>query len=398
MAKNSTSRARTRRPLLWAGVALAMVAVGTTAGILASRSTSRPSAPPPTRRVVALGDSVPYGHGLANPYPTPQLGLPDSAVSQGPSTQAYPSLVTHALGLTMRVRSTNCRLVGDQLSISGAVADAADDTARDTQCLRPPELTRNLADEVAAAGLAAHPARLVLVQAGADDIDFAACLENELVRVSGFDIGFGTTCVDNGTVTPEVAKKLAAVRASLAATIEELSPESKSVAVLDYYQPIPPPAQISDGSLHTHTGTNLVCSALKSNAGATAAAAQVVLAALNQAIAGAVTDAEAHHVHNVRLIDVADVMNGHAMCTADPWVFTAQGVPAMTLSGDLTKILAAKACTATDAVHPSSFCRTLQADALGAVNNLKRYLWRVAHPTADGQRALALATEQALRR
>ena len=69
-----------------------------------------------------------------------------------------------------------------------------------------------------------HPARLVLVQAGADDIDFAACLENELVRVLGFDIGFGNTCVINGAVTPDVAPKLAAVRASLAATIERCRP------------------------------------------------------------------------------------------------------------------------------------------------------------------------------
>jgi hypothetical protein len=397
MADDNTASARTRRPLLWAGVALALVAVGVAAGILATRSTTPPPAPPAVTRVVALGDSVPYGHGLANPYPTPQLGLPSSAASQGPSTQAYPSLVTHALDLTMRVRPTNCRLVGDQLSISGAVADAADNTAHDTQCLRPPRLTRNLADEVAAAGLAKHPARLVLVQAGADDIDFAACLENELVRVMGFDIGFGNTCVSNGTVTPDVAQKLAAVRESLAATIEELSPSTKSVAVLDYYQPIPQPGQISDGSVHSHAGTNLVCTALKSNAGPTAAAAQVVLSALNQAIAGAVSDAEAHRVHNVRLVDVSGVMSGHGMCTADPWVFTAEGIPAMTLSGDLAKILAAKACTSTDAVHPSSLCATLQADALGAVNNLKRYVWRVAHPTADGQRALAVATLHALR-
>ena len=226
-------------------------------------------------------------------------------MSQGPSTRAYPSLVAHALGLTMSVRPTNCHLVGDQLAISGAVADASDNTAPDTQCLRPPHQTRNLADEVAAAGLAAHPARLVLVQAGADDIDFAACLENDLVRVLGLDMGFGNTCVSNGTVTPEVAKKLVAVRTSLAATIEGLSPHTKAVGVLDYYQPIPEPAQIDDGSVHSHAGTNLVCTALKSNAGVTAAAAQVVLSALNGAIAGAVTDAEAHHVDNVRLIDVS---------------------------------------------------------------------------------------------
>src|SRR6202034_3132714 len=106
-------------------------------------------------------------------------------------------------------------------------------------------------DEVAAAGLAQHPARLVLVQAGADDIDFAACLENDLVRVLGFDIGFGNTCVNGTSVTPDVAQELAAVRASLAATIEALSPHAKTVGVLDYYQPVPQPAQIADGSVHS---------------------------------------------------------------------------------------------------------------------------------------------------
>ena len=41
-------------------------------------------------RAVALGDSVPYGHGLANPYLTPQIGLPADAVSQGPSPPGLP--------------------------------------------------------------------------------------------------------------------------------------------------------------------------------------------------------------------------------------------------------------------------------------------------------------------
>ena len=64
--------------------------------MLATRGSTPPPRPaPPITRAVALGDSVPYGHGLANPYPTPQLGLPSTAVSQGPSTQAYPSLVAH---------------------------------------------------------------------------------------------------------------------------------------------------------------------------------------------------------------------------------------------------------------------------------------------------------------
>ncbi len=84
----------------------------------------------------------------------------------------------------MTVRPTNCHLVGDQLAISGAVADPADNTARDGQCPDPPQPARNLGNEIAAADLAQHPARLVLLQDGADDIHFSACLEYELARVA----------------------------------------------------------------------------------------------------------------------------------------------------------------------------------------------------------------------
>ena len=143
--------------------------------------TTAPS-PALSTRAVALGDSVPYGHGLANPYPTPQIGLPADALSQGPSTEAYPTLVARHLRLTMTVRPTNCHLTGDQLAISGAVADGSDNTSRDGQCPVPPRQARNLTDELAATGLVQHPARLVLLQDGADDIDFSACLEYQLAR------------------------------------------------------------------------------------------------------------------------------------------------------------------------------------------------------------------------
>ena len=54
-----------------------------------------------------------------------------------------------------------------------------------------------------------------------------------------------------------------------------------------------------DGPLHSSAGTNLVCTALKANGAATYGASQIVLAALNQAIEGAVSDARAHHIANV---------------------------------------------------------------------------------------------------
>ena len=53
--------------------------------VLATRSSPPPApTPSPSTRAVALGDSVPYGHGLANPYLTPQQGLPADAGLPGP--------------------------------------------------------------------------------------------------------------------------------------------------------------------------------------------------------------------------------------------------------------------------------------------------------------------------
>src|SRR5580692_6987020 len=105
------SRGGARRPL-WVGLGVAVVVVVTVASIVrAVQQPSHPPGPAPapvvSTRAVALGDSVPYGHGLANPYPSPQIGLPAGAVSQGPSRLAYPSLVARDLALTMTVRPTN---------------------------------------------------------------------------------------------------------------------------------------------------------------------------------------------------------------------------------------------------------------------------------------------------
>jgi hypothetical protein len=384
-------------------VIAAVVVVALVAGsvVLVSRSAPPPNVPPPpppeSTRAVALGDSVPYGHGLANPYLTPQIGLPTLAVSQGPSTQAYPSLVAGALGLTMTVRTSNCHLTGDQLAISGAVADGADNTSRDGQCPKPPQQARNLSDEIAATDLAQRPARLVLLQDGADDIDFSQCLVYQLARVLGTGIGLGTACVANGSVTPKIAADLANVRTSLARAIEAVAPHASTVAVLDYYQPIPEPSQIAGGTATSHLHTNLVCSGLKANAATTYSAAQVVLAALNRAVAGAVGDARTHHVTNVTLIDVSHALDGHGICTANPWVFSGEPVPDTTLAADAEQILAAKACSETDALHGAGSCASLTRSARAAENSLEGYVWRAAHPTAAGQRSIAAFVERNLR-
>jgi hypothetical protein len=387
-----------RSPVFWvvAGVVLAGLIAG---GVVLASGSRRPSAPSvsTSTRAVALGDSVPYGHGLANPYRTPQVGLPAGAVSQGPAMLAYPSEVARDLGLTMTVRKTNCDLTGDQLAISGAVADPADDTVRDTQCLHPPQQARNLGDEMAAADLTGHPARLVLLQAGADDIDFGSCLEYELARALGIGFGIGTSCVENGAVTAEVATRLSNVRTSLAHAIESMAPHARTIAVLDYFQPVPPPSEIADDTAASGLSTNLVCTGLKANAAAAYAAAQVVASALNKAIAGAVTDARAHHVTNATLVDISASLTGHGMCTADPWVFSGELVPDTTLAADLEHLVAAKTCDGTTALHGAMTCASLIASADRAEASLAGYVWRAAHPTAAGQHAIASVVESQLR-
>jgi hypothetical protein len=139
-----------------------------------------------------------------------------------------------------------------------------------------------------------------------------------------------------------------------------------------------------------------VCAGLKPNASSTYAAAQIVLDALNRAVAGAVEDARAHHVRNVTLVDVAQAFDGHGMCTTDPWVFSGEPVPDSTLGTDAAHILEAKACSGTDLLHGAAACTATSASGLAAERNLQDYVWRAAHPTAAGQRALAAAVEQQL--
>jgi hypothetical protein len=378
-------------------VVLALGAAGT--AIFATQSpTPGPLSPTASTRAVALGDSVPYGHGLHNPYRTPQVGLPEGWVSQGPSALAYPSRVASALGLTMSVRTTNCDLTGDQLAVSGAVADAADNTSPDGQCLHPAGPARNLTEEITAADLAQHPARLVLLQDGADDIDFASCLEYELARVPvlGTNLDIGTECAVNGAVTPALAAKLADVRASLARAVETVARHATQVVVLDYYQPIPSPAQISGSASAPALHSNLVCAGLKDDPGPTYAAAQVVLRALNTAIAGAVTDARSAHVKNVVLVHLASSFDGHGLCTADPWVFSGEPVPDTTLAAVAEHVLAAKACNETKVLHGALSCASLAAQARLAEQELTAYVWRAVHPTVTGQAAIATTVLQQL--
>ncbi len=121
------------------------------------------------------------------------------------------------------------------------------------------------------------------------------------------------------------------MRSSLASAIEQVAPDAATVAVLNYYQPIPQPGQIANGTSLSGSETNLVCTGLKANAASTSAAADFVLSTLNDSVAAAVADARAHGVRNVVLIDVAHAFDGHGICTADPWAFSSERVPDATL-------------------------------------------------------------------
>ena len=150
---------------------------------------------------------------------------------------------------------------------------------------------------------------------------------------------------------------------------------------------------VADDTSASHLHTNLVCAGLKVNTASTYDDAQVVAGALNRAIAGAVSDARASHVTNVTLVDLSRTMDGHGICTADPWIFSGEAVPDTTLAAAAATIAGAASCDRVAAVLP---CRALDARAKAAALELQDYVWRAAHPTEAGQRAIATTVERSL--
>lgn len=337
-------------------------------GLLAVEASGATSTPrPPSTRYVALGDSVPYGHGLDNPYTSAQIGLPQSAVSQGPSLQAWPTLVQDALRLTTNVRTTNCTLTGDQLSISGAKASSKDTsktpaspTAVNYQCPG----NRNVQnDEISADNLSTKPAALVTIQAGADDIDFAGCIEGALTHGS-----LHSECVTSDNApTPSVEQDLSNVTSALTAEIESVSPYAKRVGVLNYYDPIPSSTDFSRSSIVAPgKEVNPLCFLIGMNKSSLSGQGEVIVDALNTAIGQAVLNARAAGDKNVTYIDISKVEVGHEMCTADPAIFSGEPMRISELTSDLFTI----------ALN-------------GSQNDIERHLWRAAHPNQFGQQAIA---------
>jgi hypothetical protein len=347
-------------------------------------------APP---RYVVLGDSVPYGHGLANPYLYSVPGLPATAQDQGPSSGAYPSAIRQAFGLTMSIRAKECPtprmpLAGDQLAISGAPAsdtNAKDHSTTDSNCGGEPKSVE--ATELSASQLQANPATLVTIQAGADDIDFSDCLAYDALHVlsvpvrsllgirdcvSGGNVQTinGVPQLINGQLSNAVLTDLTNLKESLASIIKQVAPYAEHVAVLDYYLPISKPANFSAAStervVNGQPQLNLICGGLAGNKVRAYADSLFIQTSLNQTIRDAVGIAEAAGVTNVSLVDIANTFDTHEMCTAKPAVFSGQWISKSRFDHDLATLFSA-----------------------ASRQDIKNYVWRAGHPNSSGQSDIA---------
>jgi hypothetical protein len=282
-------------------------------------------------RYVVLGDSVPYGHGLANPTKNKENGL---APDQPPSAQAWPSVVDAGLaGLAPLLdRQDGCALTGangtyfDELAVSGAPSIDNKWTGSDSNCRYPrgikvPPHKAIFPDEASAANLQNNPPALVTIQAGADDIDFAACLES-LLGIPANPFMHVENCVDQTkkgySLTRKVQTELASLTGGLSDTIQYIKDQAPSaqIVLVGYYQVVP----AADASL---TGTTFVCRDLrfsrKNGAWRTSirAKADFLQQQLNNTISSA-----AGKYPGVAYFDISNLFQGHEMCTTDPWLFS----------------------------------------------------------------------------
>jgi len=282
-------------------------------------------------RYVVLGDSVAYGHGLANPTKGTENGLP---ADQAPSTQAWPSVVDAGLaGLApLQDRQDGCDLVGtngahfDQLAVSGAPSIDNKWTGSDSDCRYPhgvkvPPHKAVFPDEVSAANLKNDPPGLVTIQAGADDIDFAGCLE-ALLGVPTLPFTGAENCVDrtrNGyKVTQKVQTELTSLAQGLSDTIAYIKQNAPSaqIVLVGYYQIIPAP----DADLK---GTTFVCRDLrfstKNSEWRTSIRAQADF--LQQQLNNTISSVASKYP-GVAYFDISNLFQGHELCTTNTWLFS----------------------------------------------------------------------------
>jgi lysophospholipase L1-like esterase len=280
-------------------------------------------------RYVALGDSVPYGHGLANPTKGTKDGLP---ADQPPSPNAWPSVLQAGLpGLApLHDRQNSCDLVGkngshfDQLAVSGAPSIDNAWTGPDSDCVYRrgvvvPEHKAVFLDELSAANLRSDPPGLVTIQAGADDIDFAACLAS-LLGVPETPWMHVENCVNGSpgkyTVTSKVKEELASLATGLSgsiAFIKNRAPKAQIVLV-DYYQIIPS----ADATLK---GSSAVCGDVRFSrkGGAWRSAIRSKAEFLQKQLNDTISSVAAKS-HGVAFFDISSLFQGHEMCTTDTWL------------------------------------------------------------------------------
>ena len=203
---------------------------------------------------------------------------------RAPRPQAYPSLVAADLGLTMTVREH--QLPPDRRPARHQRCGGRRRRQHHPRRAMPrpapagPEPGRR--DRGDRPGRSARPAWFSSRTAPTTSTS-APASSTSWPASSGSASGSGTACVTNGSVTPQIAADLANVRTSLAHAIETLAPHAPTVAVLDYYQPIPEPSQIAKGTATSGSahepGLQPASSPMPAS---TFAAAQVVLPALEQ--------------------------------------------------------------------------------------------------------------------
>jgi GDSL-like Lipase/Acylhydrolase family len=296
--------------------AAATIALGLSAAALVPvvAANARAATPQLSGRYIALGDSVPYGHGLANPTKTKIDGL---APNQPPSRNAYPSRLAKALGLTLTIRSKGCTLGGGQLAVSGAPAVAEDVNGPDTDCGSTKR--HKVVDPDQISKVAKSPTTLVTIQVGADDLAFSGCILHELGVSSKYKL-LGQSprkCTQGTGVTDTEARRITRMRVGLNSilnTIKNKLPKA-TVVVINYYQPIPAPSQ------YTTLDKSYVCRRLSDPDRLKTAYTHAVTVgdSLNRNIKQALATHE-----KVRLVNLAlgSGFTGHAMCTKNAYLFS----------------------------------------------------------------------------
>jgi len=267
--------------------------------------------PVTTGRYVVLGDSVPYGHGLANPKD-----------NDPPSTSAYPQYVDKALGLLpLNYRKLDCALYSptglpyDQLAVSGAPSQPSQWVSGDSTC------GDSVMGELDQAQLSKFPPALVTLQVGADDVDFGACLTWALTEP--IPIPGGQKCVNGSdptdfSLTPRVSSELGTLYSGITNIISRIHREAPGaqIVVLDYYQPIPQADAVLSGS-------SAICHDIRfsSQGGNWRTYIRNIGTYLQGRLNNTIHTAT-QQFPDVAFVELASLMSGHEMCTPDTWLYS----------------------------------------------------------------------------